>query len=500
MTPTFLEDHISQIPALLFLQKIGYSYLTPDQAIDFRDSNRNVILDQVLVEQLKKLNHFTYRDQPHTFSEQTFQLALNDIKRFPMNEGPIRVNEKVFDFLTLGTSYEQTIDGNRKSYSFKFIDWHKPENNVYHVTEEFEVGRVGRPDTYRPDVVLFVNGIPLVVIECKRPDLDDDPLSQAISQHLRNQKEDGIPDLYKYSQLLLSVCADRAKYGTVGTKEEFWSVWKEQENVEEKLSQIKNTTLAENEMQSLFGPRFNYVRHFFDELEKSEVAVTDQDRTLYALCRPERLLDLTYRFTLYDAGIKKVARYQQFNAVKKTLDRVKSTVAGRRQGGVIYHTQGSGKSLTMVMMAKSLALTIPDTKILIITDRIDLDGQIWNTFKDCGLEDRLKQATSGKNLLKILKSNRASIITSLIGKFETLLEKEDFHDTSPDIFVLVDESHRSQYGIANEKMQQVLQMPVILVSREHPYLKLRRTPLTSLEASSTSIQFYRPLRTVQLFH
>ncbi|MDD4454300.1 MAG: HsdR family type I site-specific deoxyribonuclease [Candidatus Methanomethylophilaceae archaeon] len=459
MTHNFLEDHISQIPALQLLMKIGYTYLTPTEAMEIRGDNRNVLLDGILLDQLKRMNRIQHRGQAYEFSEGTFTRAIEDLKKYPLVDGLIRSNEKIYNDLTLGVSFEETIGSDRKSYSFHYIDFVHPENNVYHVTEEFEVLRPGRADTYRPDIVLFVNGIPLAVIECKRPDLDQtDPLSQAISQHLRNQKADGIPELFKYSQLLFAICGDRGKYGTTGTEEKYWSVWKEKELQEGELYGIKNRPLSEKDLTRLFGTRFYYVRDHFKKLESNPLQVTDQDRTLYCLCRPDRLIELTYRFLLYDGGVKKVTRYQQYFAVKKTIERVRYIQGGKRQGGVIYHTQGSGKSLTMVMLAKSLALepTIPDPRIILVTDRIDLDQQLKGTFVSCGLVERLAQAQSGKHLLRILKSRKASIITTLIGKFETLLEHEEWREESPEIFVLVDESHRSQYGIANKKMMQVL--------------------------------------------
>lgn len=467
---------------MLLLQKIGYTYLTPDEAMAYRVDNRNVILDGILVEQLKKINKFTFRGKEHEFTPITFEHALEDIKRFPLVDGQIKTNEKVYDLLTLGTSYEQTVGYDRKSFNFHFIDWQHPQNNVFHVTEEFEVAQPGKNSTLRPDIICFVNGIPLAVIECKRPEMDKDPIVQAISQHTRNQKLDGIPDLFKYSQILMAVCADRAKYGTAGTPSEFWSVWKDPENLDAELDAIKNRGSVPEKEEKIFGQRFRYVREYFTELQSHHQHVTEQDRAIYALLRPDRLLEFTYRYMVYDGGDKKIARYQQVSAVRKTLNRIKALQGGRRIGGVVYHTQGSGKSLTMVMMAKAIALepTIIDPKIILVTDRIDLDDQIYKTFNNCGLQDRLKQATSGRDLLRLLKSNKASIITTIIGKFETLLERERYTLDSPNIFVLVDESHRSNYGVAAEKMRQVLPNSC--------YIGFTGTPLLRPE-KSTALKF-----------
>ena len=143
-----------------------------------------------------------------------------------MEDGLLPTNEKVYDLLCMGKSLPQSIDGDTRSFQLHYIDWERPDNNVFHVTEEFVVERSGSHETRRPDIVLFVNGIPLVVIECKRPDMKD-PIGQAISQHIRNQQQDEIPRLFYYAQLLLAVSKNEAKYATVGTPPKFWSAWKE---------------------------------------------------------------------------------------------------------------------------------------------------------------------------------------------------------------------------------------------------------------------------------
>jgi type I restriction enzyme R subunit len=316
-TPKFQEDHSSQIPALQFLQNLGYSYLTPVEALLERNKdNQSVILEHILESQLKKINSFTYKGEQYRFSESNIKQAISTLKDFPLVEGLVRANEQAYDLLTLGKSFEQTIDGDKKSYSLKYIDWEHPENNVYHVSAEFEVGRIGRDDRYIPDIVLFVNGIPLVVIEAKRPDLQtkqgDKPVDQAISQHLRNQKMDGIPQLCTYAQLTLAIAGNDAKYATASTPAEFWAYWKEQfanaelaERNREVTSQIKNTPLSNEAKAKLFREPFQYARSYFDQLEQEQVALTAQDDLLYALCRPERLLNFIYKYVLFDAGIKK---------------------------------------------------------------------------------------------------------------------------------------------------------------------------------------------------
>ena len=212
----FLEDLVSHLPALHLLQQMGYDYVTPTEALDLRDGKRSrVVLESILIEQLRKLNQITFKGQTHDFTEANLKNAVEAVTNVPFDSLG-KTNEQVFDLLTLGKALEQTIDGNKKSFTVQYIDWENPANNVYHIADEFEVERTASHETRRPDNVMFVNGIPLVVIECKRPDVKD-ALKDGISQQLRNQRTGEIPHLFVYSQLLLSICQNQAKFGTAGT-------------------------------------------------------------------------------------------------------------------------------------------------------------------------------------------------------------------------------------------------------------------------------------------
>ena len=229
MPISFKEDHISQIPALLMLEKLGYTYLTPDEALALRGGNlANVLLEPVLRKQLAAINVVQVSSVRTTvFSEQNITAGIDALRNIPMDEGFMEASQTVYDLLTSGKTLEQIVDGDRKSFVMQYIDWKNPRNNVFHVTEEFAVSRTGMTETYRPDIVLFVNGIPLCVIECKRPDVKDS-IEQAISQHLRNQKADGIRSLYLYSTLLLAINRQEGSYATTATPEKFWARWREQ--------------------------------------------------------------------------------------------------------------------------------------------------------------------------------------------------------------------------------------------------------------------------------
>lgn len=463
-TPSFKEDHISQIPALQLLQKMGYKYLTPEEALQLRGGKTtNVILEDVLRKQLKEINSIRVSaNKTSIFTDDNIERGILALKDLPMNEGYIHASESAYNLITLGKALEQSIDGDKKSFTLQYIDWKNWDNNLFHVSEEYSVMRSTSKDHYRPDLVLFVNGIPLCIIECKRPDMKE-PLKQAISQHLRNQQEDGIRHLYVYSQLTLSIATQEASYATNSTPEKFWSKWQEkfdseteEEAYKNKLFDLKNSPLTLEQKNKLFSDRFKYVRQYFDALESADILTTEQDEYLYGLCRPKRLLDIVFSFVLFDNGAKKVARYQQYFAIKKSMKRITAVEGGRRKGGVIWHTQGSGKSLTMVMLAQAIAMdkTIRNPKIILVTDRTDLDRQITGTFRKCGRF--VQNATTGQRLVELLENKGDSIVTTIINKFVAAMKKIKKPLDSHDIFVLVDEGHRSQNGTFNIEMQKTL--------------------------------------------
>ncbi|MDR2848511.1 MAG: HsdR family type I site-specific deoxyribonuclease, partial [Bacteroidales bacterium] len=306
---------------------------------------------------------------------------------------------------------------------------------------------------YRPDIVLFVNGIPLCVIECKRPDIKDS-LEQAISQHLRNQQEDGIRSLYVYSALLLGIATTSATYATTATPAKFWAKWTEQFSNREEEIAYNNEIL---------------------KIVKQSFLPTEQDRYLYSLCRPERLLDLLYNFTVFDGGQKKLARYQQYFAIKKVMERIRNIDGGKRRGGVIWHTQGSGKSLTMVMLAQAIVLdkSIRNPKIVLVTDRTDLDRQITGTFRKCGIN--VENAGTGNQLVQLLENKSDAVITTVINKFETAVKRIKQALTDPNIFVLIDEGHRSQYGEMSIQMQKTLPNACFIAMTGTPLMKKEKS-------------------------
>ena len=476
MTLSFKENHISQIPALNMLKKLGYTYLSPDEVMELRGGNTsNVLLETVLRKQLAKINTVQVSSWRTTlFSEQNIASGVEALKNLPMSEGYITAAQSAYDLLTAGKTVEQIVDGDKKSYVMQYIDWNNIENNVFHVTEEYAVSRAGMSETYRPDIVLFVNGIPLCVIECKRPDITDS-LDQAISQHLRNQKEDGIRALYVYSTLLLATNVNDVSYATTATPKKFWNKWVEQ-FVDKTAEELYRYKLSEKVNQRTYSSEYSYMMVAEEGEQYGLPKIPSvQDAYLYNLCRPERLLQLMYRFTLFDDGVKKIARYQQFFAVEKVMERVRNIEGGKRRGGVIWHTQGSGKSLTMVLLAQAIILdkSIKNPRIILVTDRTDLDRQITATFKKCQVQ--VENATTGSNLVKLLESNRSTIITTIINKFDAAVNRMKAPLTDANIFVLIDEGHRSQYGEMGIKMERTLPNACFIAMTGTPLMKKEKS-------------------------
>ena len=410
-TPPFTEDTVSQLPALHLLQKLGWKMLTPAEALKLRGGKKGeVVLRSVLEQQLAAINEFEYRGQTYKFDASAIGEGIRALTD-PGDDGLVRTNEKVWELLRYGKGVPQTVDGDTKSFQLRFVDWEHPERNVYHVSDEFAVESFGTTETRRPDAVLFVNGIPFAVIECKRPGGfgGEDPLDKAIAQQLRNQRDQEIPKLFQYAQVLFALTANQAKYGATGTSLPFWQGWREQVLPEAELVTLLKTPLSAEETERTFANdphRFNgasaaVARTWLEGIVAAGRAPTEQDKLLWAIARPERLLALASRYTVFEAGSRKLARYQQYFAVEEILERVRNQDAsGMRRGGLVWHTQGSGKSLTMVMLAESLLSQYAHVspRIVLVTDRVDLDDQIYGTFVASGVA--AEQAKTGRDLLE----------------------------------------------------------------------------------------------------
>ena len=443
----YLEKNISQQSAIDLLRSMGYAYISPEDCEAQRGGRYHVLLKDVLRGQLRRLNRYVYAGAENEFSAANIERAMEDLDA-PLAEGLVRASESVYDALLLGKSYPEIVgEGKTQSFNLRYIDWEHPENNLFHVTKEFSVDSRDRLHDARPDLVLFINGIPFAVIECKAPLVG---VEQAVEQNIRNQQKAYIPQLYKFAQIVMATNKNAVQYATTGTPKKFWSVWKEEDTA------------------------------FLDAALERHVrgrTPTEQDRCLVSLFSKERVMELSRYFVLFDVNVKKICRYQQYFAVKAIMATLRQRdERGNRQSGVVWHTQGSGKSLTMVMLAKYLQMELSDgnPKVVIVTDRKELDRQIAATFAHTRLKPA--RATSGRNLVELLGSGKADVVTTLINKFDTA-ERMEHRDLSRDVFLLVDESHRSNYGLLATKMRTVFPNACYIGFTGTPLMKKEKNTL-----------------------
>lgn len=456
-TPAHREDPLSKYPALDVLTKLGWRYLAPGEALRMRRGKTSeVLLFEVLERALRRINVVRFRGETQPFTDGGIAEAVRRLRETRDELGLVTMNQHVWDLVRLPTSIEQTIEGTARGFPLRYVDWDDPAANEFHVTEEFAVDRPGGsvPPTYRPDLVLFVNGIPFAVIECKQPGLEKDPLALSIRQHLRNQATDGIQRLYAYAQVLFGLAVTEARYGAVGTREKFWMHWRDAQGDEHALADLVSRPLLPDVAAGIPLDCMDAMEEARSDGGRSPTA---QDRLLASLARPQRLLEMASRFTVFDAGERKLARYQQYECVRRCMERLQTRdAAGVRAGGVVWHTQGSGKTLTMVMLAEAIRRdrSIRNPKIVLVTDRVDLDEAVHKTFTNCELE--VVQASTGKHLQQLLADPKARIVTTLVNKFEAAVKDRGARVESDEVFVLVDEGHRTQFGTLHAHMRRTM--------------------------------------------
>jgi type I restriction enzyme R subunit len=342
-------------------------------------------------------------------------------------------NREVYGLLRYGVKVRPDVG--EQTETVWLIDWADPHHNDFSVAEEVTVFGV---NSKRPDVVLFVNGIALGVLELKRSTVS---ASEGIRQNLDSQKKEFIRPFYTTVQLVMAGNdTEGLRYGVIETPEKYWLRWKETE---------AHPAAGENALL----------------------------RELGQLCRKDRLLEVIHDFMVFDAGIKKTCRHHQYFGVRAAQERVR-----RREGGILWHTQGSGKSLIMVWLAKWIREHVPDSRVLILTDRTELDEQIEKVFK--GVSEAIYRTKSGADLVRVLNATEEWLLCSLIHKFGASEEGdidaflEDIKRSLPkgfrakgELFVFVDECHRTQSGKLHEAMKALLPDAMLIGFTGTPLLK-----------------------------
>jgi type I restriction enzyme R subunit len=483
-SPRFQEEYSAKIPALALLANLGFTYLSPSQALEMRGSKERVVLAPVLRAELAK-RRFHSAGVEHGLSEAALNKLVTEIGQPALNEGLQLANQRFSEQLLYGIGVSDFVAGNKVNPTIALIDWTDLDNNSFHFTEELGVGCASGIGQRIPDIVLYVNGLPLAVIEAKRPNASNgkELIKQGISQMLRNQRADEIPQLFAFSQLLLVIDGSSGRYGTVGTTEKFWAAWREEEIGEVAFAELKNRPLDAEQQQAIFAQRPAASLAWYQQWLAGGLLASQQDKLLISLCRPDRLLDMVRFYSYSDSKHGKiVARYQQVFGIRALIQRIQQRDArGARQGGVIWHTTGSGKSITMLLLTKALIFhpELQNCRVLVITDRTDLEAQLSKTFASAGaLSARDQQealSQSGRHLAQQIGKGSARVMFSLIQKFNSAAKLPECHNDSSDFIVLVDEGHRSQGGENHAQMRLALPNAAFVAFTGTPLLQDEKT-------------------------
>ncbi|WP_298443803.1 type I restriction endonuclease subunit R [uncultured Ferrimonas sp.] len=460
-----IQDELIKVeqPALEQLQSLGWRYaagaaLSPEHAQQERDSWRDVVLTKRLARAVKRLNPWLSADN--------LRKVMRELTH-PTQTGLMEYNQTLWRLLCGdGISVEQDLGKGKKGQTVKLIDFDQPSNNEFLSTSQFKVEGA---QNIIPDILGFVNGLPLLVIECKSPYITN-PVDDGIDQlrryaNLRGQESDeGAERLFWYNQLMVTLCRDHAKVGTISSAAQHYGDWKDAYPVTDedlKRQNISNFIAAKAAPSDAVlthaaeQPSVAYGESLTPEVD-ALTAVTPQQRLIAGMLTPSNFLDIIQNFVLFEPIegrlVKKVARYQQFRAVNKIIHRLKTGTDRKSKSGVVWHTQGSGKSLTMVMLAVKLRRDpqLRHYKLVFITDRTQLDEQLSSTFK-AAQGETVHHAGSVKQLKELLKRDSSDLVTAMVQKFldlEQESKESEFRDLNPsdNIIVLADEAHRTQFG------------------------------------------------------
>jgi type I restriction enzyme, R subunit len=414
--------------------RLGYEYLGN---WEYREGNSNI-----------EVEYLTKFLRGKGYSEVLITKAIYELQNTASNKQDdlYDLNKKVYQLLRFGAQVKESVGGQYKSVSF--FDWKNPENNHFAIAEEVTIKG---NKTRRPDIVIYVNGIALGVLELKASHIG---IGEGIRQNLSNQQDAFNKEFFGTIQYVMAGNdTEGLQYGTILTPEKYWLKWKE------------------------------------DEEDNAELKI---DKYLMKMCNKARFLEIIHDCVLFDAGIKKLPRVHQYFGFKATQKRLL-----QREGGILFHTQGSGKSVLMVLIAKWLLENNPQARVVILTDRTELDKQIERVFNDAG--QSLKRTSSGEELMRQLKTTEPRVISSLIHKFgkKDDASLDDFIkelESNPvktvgELFVFVDECHRTQGGKLHKIMKAILPNAVFVGFTGTPLLK--ESKQTSHEVFGSYIHTYK---------
>ena len=432
------ELTLVELPAVEYLKSLGYEYIDGDKLVPElgeRDTLSDVILNRRMMKSLKKLNPW--------ISDENASKIIRKIERAEsLGSGLLEINEKIYEYIVnLQITVDQVIDGRKETPTVHLIDFNDIDNNDFLVCRQFVVK--GPQETIRPDIVIFINGMPIVVLECKSPFKDGDS-NENVGKH------DAYAQIRRYMN---------------GRESNFIEG-------SERLFYTNFITGILNKYTAFVGTISSGYKHYIEwkdaypvnNVDVFEYKETPQNILLQGIFKRENLLDIMQNFIVYDMDkensrkVKKVCRYQQFRAVQKCIKRLEDGKTPLEKGGVVWHTQGSGKSLSMVFLSRKIRSIkkLSDATIIIVTDRTDLDEQIFETLQNTLTNTIPVRAEKIEQMKELLRQSNAQVITTTIQKFQSdkeesnieglFLEKEyEILSTKNNIIVMTDEAHRSQY-------------------------------------------------------
>lgn len=436
-----------ELPALQQLQSLGWSYvegakLSPWES-DERSSFKDVVLEKRLTAVIKRINPW--------INDENLRKVVRDLTK-TQYLNLVEANREIWTSINQCVSVMQDLGRGNKGQTVRIVDFENPENNEFLCTNQFKVSGVNQHII--PDIVLFVNGLPLAVIECKSPYVTN-PMEAGIDQLLRyaNRRnpsdEEGAERLFHYNLMMVSTHRDKAKVGTITSRMEHFLEWKDPYPL---------------------------------TVEQVGAAEDSQDVLIAGLFSRTNFLDIIQNFAVFEPVdgriVKKIPRYQQFRAVHKTIERIKSGKDRKEKSGVVWHTQGSGKSLTMVFLTVKMRRDpdLRDYKLVFLTDRTQLDNQLTGTFARTQGET-IRHADSVKGLKELLAKDSSDIVTAMVQKFQE--SAGDFRfpvlNDSEKTIVLADEAHRTQYGTLGAAINTALPNAPRIAFTGTPLIKSQKT-------------------------
>lgn len=461
------EEYYVENPFLAHLQKLGWKIFRQNkddpedvkeiksfnsssepvysESVKFREDFREVILEEELKNSLKRINTWIEEDQ---ITEVIRKITT------PQANSLLEANREIHDLLLENISIFENRKTGEKSPTVRFIDFKNPENNSFTAISQFKVNVPGTEKHIIPDIVLFVNGLPLVVIECKSPTIAD-PMNEAFIQLLRYQnkrgEKEGNQKLLWYNLFMVIASGQEARCGTITSGYEYFVEWKDP---------------------------YPYCLSDINE----DKNITSQQVLVQGMLSRKNLLDILHTFTLFKENsergtIKIISRYQQFRTVKKIIVKIKEGKTPCERGGIVWHTQGSGKSLTMMYTVRAMYCDpeLKKFKIVFVTDRKDLEKQLRDTSKSVGYTVNL--AENIRKFQELLKTNTPDLVMGMIHKFQERELKKEFPllNESSNILIMIDEAHRNQYKYLGANLKKSLPNAIRIAFTGTPIEKTERT-------------------------